>query len=139
MKISCALILVPVILGLPGCATVSQHQFADVKSWTTRSGQLMYRNGPTTVIGEVLVRFSGDGNFELTFSKGPGLTLLTLREDATFAEAAGPIARRRWFGTIDRAPANLRGWLALRDRIVHAQNRQSVRSTTDGEMFLLHF
>jgi hypothetical protein len=126
-------------VGLTSCATVSRHQFASVSNWQTRSGQLLYRNGQTTLIGEVLIRFSRNGNFELMFSKGPGLTLLTLREDAAFAEARGPIARRGWSGPIDRAPAHLRGWLALRDKIIHAQNRRSLRSTSNGETFLLHF
>jgi hypothetical protein len=124
---------------LASCATISQHQFAQVKNWQTRNGQLLYRNGKTTLIGEVLVRFSKSGDFELTFSKGPGLTLLTVREDATFAEARGPIARGAWSGPIDRAPAHLRGWLALRQKIIHAQNRRSLRSTSGGETFLLRF
>ena len=36
----------------------------------------MYRTATTTLIGDVLVRFSKSGDFELTFSKGPGVTLL---------------------------------------------------------------
>jgi hypothetical protein len=127
-----------VLFGLAGCATVS-HQFAPVTNWQTRSGQLLYRKGQTTLIGDVLVRFARNGNFELTFSKGPGLTLLTLREDATFAEIGGPIARRGWSGPVDRAPVQLRGWLGLRDKIIHARNRRSLRFTSDGETFLLHF
>jgi hypothetical protein len=134
-----AVFVVPAVVGLASCASISQHQFAPVKNWQTRNGQLLYRNGKTTLIGEVLVRFSQSGDFELTFSKGPGLTLLTMREDATFAEARGPIARGGWSGAIDRAPAHLRGWLDLRQKIVHAQNRRSLRSTSGGETFLLRF
>jgi hypothetical protein len=49
----------------------------------------MYRTTTTTLIGDVLIRFSKSGDFELTFSKGPGVTLLSLRQDATFAEVNG--------------------------------------------------
>ena len=49
----------------------------------------MYRAPNTTLVGEALVRFSKTGDFELTVSKGPGITLLSLRQDATFAEVKG--------------------------------------------------
>src|SRR5262249_59833613 len=52
------------------CATVSHHEFSEpVARWQTKSGQLMYRAPNTTLIGEVLVRFSKTGDFELTVSK----------------------------------------------------------------------
>src|SRR5438105_6680903 len=67
------------IVDLTACATVSRHQFAEpAREWQARSGQLLYRSQKTTLIGEVLVRFSKSGDFELTFSKGPGVTLLIL-------------------------------------------------------------
>ena len=129
-----------------------RHQFANsAQDWQTRSGQLLYRNATTTLIGEVLVRFSANGDFELTFSKGPGLTLLTLRQDATFAQVKGAMAGPGWSGPIDRAPPQLRGWLGLRDKIVQAQDRQprnnrgsrtvseSIRHTAGPETFLLRF
>src|SRR3981081_3400312 len=73
------------------CATTSTHQFAEpARDWQTRTGQLLYRTAKTTVIGDVVVRFSTAGNFELTLSKGPGVTLLTIREDSSFAEIKGP-------------------------------------------------
>src|SRR5437762_5062971 len=79
--------LVVCIVALTSCATTSTHQFAEpARDWQTRSGQLLYRNPKTTVIGDVFVRFSGNGDFELTFSKGPGVNLLFLRQDASFAE-----------------------------------------------------
>ena len=42
-------------------------------------GQLAYRGQKTSLIGEVLVRFSNRGDFELTFTKGPGVTLLVMQ------------------------------------------------------------
>jgi len=126
------------IFDLSGCTAISRHQFAEpAVNWQARNGQLLYRNARRTLIGEVLVRFSNRNNFELTFSKG--VTLLTLREDANFAEVRGALAGRGWSGPIDSAPPPLRGWLQLRDKIVGGQNQQSIRYTTGGETFLFHF
>jgi hypothetical protein len=125
---------------LTACATVSRHQFAEpAHDWQARSGQLLYRTQKTTLIGEVLVRFSKSGDFELTFSKGPAVTLLVLRQDANFAEMKGPLARQGWSGPVDRAPPQLRGWLGLRDEFLHAKDRQSIRHVAGAETFLLRF
>jgi hypothetical protein len=76
------------------CAAISQHAFvAPANAWHTRSGQLLYRGANITLIGDLLVRYSGEGDFELNFSKAPGITLLALRRDAKFAEIKGPLAR----------------------------------------------
>src|SRR5260370_40887050 len=108
------------IVDLTSCATTSTHQFPQpARDWQTRTGQLLYRNPKTTVIGDVIVRFSRNGDFELTFSKGPGVNLLFLRQDSTSAEIKGPLAGRGWSGPIDGAPQQLRGWLGLRDTILH--------------------
>jgi len=124
---------------LAGCSTASRHQFAQAANdWQTRSGQLLYRNAKTTVIGEVLVRFSRKGDFELTFSKGPGVTLLTIHQSESFAEARGGLARMGWSGPVDRAPAPLRGWLGLREKLIHTQDRR-VRHVSGAETFLLRF
>ena len=128
------------MIDLTSCATVSRHQFAEpAGGWQTRTGQLLYRNATTTMIGEAIVRFSNSGDFELTFSKGPGLTLLVLREDRTFAELKGALARSGWSGPIERAPAQLRGWLQLRDQIIQAQSRKTIRVASGGETFLFRF
>ena len=100
-----------------GCALISRHQFIEpARDWEARNGQLLYRTRKTTLIGEVLVRFSRTGEFELTFSKGPAVTLLTLRQDSTFAQIKGGLARGGWSGPIANAPQRLRGWLELRMR-----------------------
>jgi hypothetical protein len=122
------------------CATISRHKFSEpTANWQTRSGQLMYRTATTTLIGDVLVRFSKAGDFELMLSKGPGVVLLSLRQDAGFAEVKGPFARGGWSGPVERAPQQLRGWLGLRDKLVHSQNRQSVRYVSGNETFLFRF
>jgi hypothetical protein len=99
----------------------------------------MYRTTSTTLIGEALVRFSKTGDFELTVSKGPGITLLSLRQDATFAEVKGAFARQGWSGPVAQAPAQLRGWLGLRDQFLHAPDHKTLRYAAGNETFLFRF
>ncbi|MEP6602644.1 MAG: hypothetical protein ABJB69_01705 [Spartobacteria bacterium] len=127
-------------IALTGCAFISRHQFTSpAKDWQTRSGQLLYRNAKTTFIGEVVVRSSSTGDFELTFSKGPGVNLFVIQQDAQFAQVKGALARMGWSGPVDHAPKQLRGWLGLREKVMAAQDRQSIRHTSGGETFLLRF
>jgi hypothetical protein len=87
----------------------------------------------------VVVRFSKSGEFELTLSKGPGVALIVVRQDATFARVEGPLAGGRWSGLIEQAPPRLRAWLQLRDKLIAAQNRQSLRHIAGTETFLFRF
>lgn len=120
------------------CATTSHHTFSDpTTGWQTKSGQLMYRTDKTTLMGDVLVRFSKSGDFELSLSKGP-VALLTLRQDASFAEVSGPFAKGGWSGPVEQAPKPLRGWLGLRDKLINSPDR-SVRYTAGNETFLFRF
>jgi len=140
MSILRAVVIALAIIGLTNCATTSRHQFAEpAGDWRVRSGQLLYRAPETTLIGDVLIRFSKNGDFELTFSKGPVAPLLSLRQDASFAEVKGPLARSGWSGPIDRAPQQLRGWLGVRDKLFGSQDRQSVRYIAGNETFLFRF
>jgi hypothetical protein len=126
-------------LALTGCATTS-HQFSDpARDWQSRNGQLLYKGERTSLIGEVLVRFSKGGDFELTFSKGPGVTLLQVRQDANFASVKGPLARGGWSGPTARAPARLRGWLQLREKLISAGGKTSVSHSAGGESFTFRF
>lgn len=128
------------LFGVISCATVSHHEFSEpVGGWQAKSGQLMYRTPNTTLIGEALVRFSGAGDFELTVSKGPGITLLSLRQDATFAEVKGGLARQGWSGPVGQAPPQLRGWLGLRDQFLRAAERKTLRYASGNETFLFRF
>src|SRR5947209_14895629 len=107
---------------------MSTHQFAEPKGdWQTATGQLMYHSAQRTVIGDVVIRSSSAGDFELTFSKGPGVNLFVLRQDRQFAEVKGAMANHDWAGPIERAPEQLRGWLELRDAISHSKDRHVVR------------
>jgi len=125
---------------LTSCAILSSHEFSEpTAGWQTKSGQLMYRSPKTIVIGEALVRFSKTGDFELTVSKGPGITLLSLRQDAAFAKITGAFARQGWSGPTSQAPPQLRGWLALRDQFLHAPNQKILRYTAGDETFVFRF
>ena len=126
------------LLCLTSCETL-RHQFAPLAAnWEAKIGQLQYRGPKTTLIGEVLVRFSKQGDFELTFTKGPGVTLLVVHQDATFARVEGPLARGRWSGPTDRAPTRLRGWLALRELLTQAQGPTASYSS-GPETFVFEF
>jgi hypothetical protein len=133
-------ILVILFLSVTSCATLSHHEFSEPSAgWQTKTGQLMYRGPKTTLIGDALVRFSKTGDFELTVSKGPGITLLSLRQDASFAEVKGPFARGGWSGPVEQAPPQLRGWLGLREKLIASQNRRTVRYIAGNETFLFRF
>jgi hypothetical protein len=116
------------------------HKFAlPGKHWQTRSGQLQYKNAGATVVGDVVVRYSKRGDFELTFSKGPGVALLTIQQDEQFAHVSGPMAQLGWTGRVDHAPQQLRGWLSLRDVVIHAQDRHVISHEVGAEKFQFRF
>ena len=132
-------ILIAVVC-VTSCTTTSSHEFSQpTAGWETKTGQLMYRSPKTTLIGDALVRFSKTGDFELTVSKGPGITLLSIRQDATFAEVKGAFARQGWSGPVEQAPAQLRGWLGLRDEFVRARDQKTLRYVSGNETYLFRF
>ena len=132
-----AALILTIALFLDGCAA---HQFAQPSNaWTARNGQLSYRGPKTSLIGEVLVRYSNRGDFELTFSKGPGVTLLTMRTDPAFARVQGPLARIPWSGTIQQPPARAAGWLTLRAEVLSHPDKNIVRVNEGAETFVLRF
>ena len=128
------------VVCLTSCASVSHHQFSEpAAGWQTKTGQLMYRTAKATLIGEAIVRLSKTGDFELTVSKGPGITLLSLRQDAAFAEFNASFTGQRWSGPTASAPPQLRGWLALRDQFLRAPNQKTLRYVSGSETFLFRF
>ena len=127
-------------LCLTSCASVSQHQFSEpAAGWQTKTGQLMYRTVNATLIGDAIVRFSKTGDFELTVSKGPGITLLSLRQDAEFAEFNASFTGQRWSGATSQAPQQLRGWLGLRDQFLRAPNQKTLQYVSGSETFQFRF
>ena len=134
--------LCAVALGIAGCqtTTTSSHQFSEPSAaWMTKTGQLAYKDQKLSLIGEVLVRYSKQGDLELTFTKAGGITLLSLRQDSGFGKAEGPMARRGWSGPLAQAPAHLQGWFQLRDKIVNARSGSMVRHEAGEQSFTVRF
>jgi hypothetical protein len=131
------ILIATVALFCGGCAI---HQFLEPsRDWTTRSGQLSYRGNKRAIIGEVLVRYSSRNDFELTFTKGPGVSLLLLRTDPEFARMQGPLVGLPWSGPIGQAPVRARGWLALRQEILRNPHQTVLHVRGDGESFVVRF
>lgn len=131
--------LLAAILCLTSCQTGS-HQFVQPEpGWQTRVGQLQYRSPKTSLIGDVVVRYSSAGDFELTFSKGPGVMLLTVRQNEKFVRVSGPLARGSWSGRPNDAPARLRGWVSLREPLLREPAKSSVRQTVGSDTFTFAF
>lgn len=129
--------ILAVALFLNSCAI---HQFAPPsRNWTARNGQLSYHGKKTSLIGEVFVRYSDRGDFDLTFSKGPGVTLLAMQTDPTFARVQGPLARIPWSGPLQQPPPRASGWLALRQEILRNPQKRIVRVSDGSETFVLRF
>jgi hypothetical protein len=133
------MILTMITFGLTSCQTIRHHFLDPSRDWQARNGQLLYRGKRTTLIGEVLVRFSKAGDFELTFTKGPGIALLEVRQDANFASVKGPLARGGWSGPNAQAPARLRGWLQLREELMASGEKTSIRHSAGDETFIFRF
>jgi hypothetical protein len=131
-------VLMLLAVAFSGCGTT--HQFSGPSAdWQARSGQLLYHGPRTTLIGEVLVRFSKSGDFELTFTKGPGVALLEIRQDANFFNIRGPLAGVKWSGSTANAPAHFRGWLQLREKLMALGDKPSLTHSYRGETFTFRF
>ncbi len=131
--------IVVALFGLTSCQTL-RHQFAAPEpDWQSKIGQLQYRGPKTSLIGDVLVRYSQEGDFELTFSKGPGLTLLTIRQNENFVRVSGPLARGSWSGPPNETPARLRGWVSLRDLILRNKDQPLIRQNLGADRFIFAF
>jgi len=132
-------ILAALLFCLTSCQTL-RHQFASPEpDWQSQIGQLQYRGPKISLIGDVLVRYSNQGDFELTFTKGPGVTLLTVRQDDQFVRVSGPLARGSWSGPPAEAPVRLRGWVSLREVLLHSKNQPLVRQTIGPDRFTFVF
>jgi hypothetical protein len=124
---------------LTSCATIRHHFTSPAPSWQSRVGQLQYQGPKTSLIGEVLVRYDRVGDFELTFTKGPGVPLLTVRQDDKFVRVSGPLARGSWSGPPNEAPVHLRGWVSLRQVLLANKTEPLVRQTFGSDRFTFAF
>ncbi len=134
-----ATLLCTALLCLTSCAGYRHQLATPTPQWQSRVGQLQYRGPKTSLIGEVIVRYSQAGDFELIFSKGPGVTLLTVRQDNQFVRVSGPLARGSWSGPPNEAPQRLRGWASLRGLLMRAPNDPLIHETIGPESFSFVF
>jgi hypothetical protein len=112
-----------------GCVT---HQFAqpDAK-WTTRSGQLLYREGDRSIVGDLALSTNGR-NLRLEFSKA-GMALLRLERDGTHARFDGPLARLAHTISLPaKSGSRDAGWLEVADR---AARESQFKVTAEGAQF----
>ena len=139
MRFPCTMAAALALLCLTSCQTL-RHQFASPEpDWQSKIGQLQYRGPKTSLIGEVLVRYSREGDFELTFSKGPGVVLLTIRQDEKYVRVSGPLARGSWSGPPNEAPARIRGWISLREVLLRSKDQPLIRQNAGSEHFIFAF
>jgi hypothetical protein len=127
------------LLCLTSCQTFRHRFLEPAPDWQSKIGQLQYRGPKTSLIGEVLVRYSTRGDFELSFSKGPGITLLTVRQDDKFVRVSGPLARGSWSGPPNETPLRLRGWVSLRELLLRSKSEAMVRQTVGPDSFTFAF
>ena len=127
------------LFSLTSCQTFRHRFLEPAPDWQSKVGQLQYRGPKTSLIGDVLIRYSSAGDFELTFSKGPGVTLLTVRQDDKFVRVSGPLARGSWSGPPNETPVRLRGWVSLRQVLVRAKTEPLVRQTVGQDRFTFAF
>ena len=132
-------LLLLAIFCLTSCQTLRHRFLEPAPDWQSKIGQLQYRGPKTSLIGEVLVRYSSKGDFELTFSKGPGVILLFVQQNDKFLRVSGPLARGSWSGPPNETPVRLRGWASLRDLLLRAKSEATVRETFGPDSFAFAF
>ena len=133
------LFFLAILFCLTNCQTVTRHFIQPAPDWQSRVGQLQFQSARTTLIGDVLVRYSSAGDFELTFSKGPGVSLLTVRQNDKFVRVSGPLARGSWSGSPNEAPARLLGWVSLRQVLLARPKEALVRQKIGSDAFTFAF
>lgn len=106
--------------------------------WKTYQGQLHYTSSTgRSVIGDVVIRRSPQGDFQLEFFAGSGIPLIRLWEAGQTARAEGLLARGSWQGSVAHPPRALEGWVALPGRFSAHGQKASV--SAGGDRFVFHF
>lgn len=102
-----------------------------------RTGQMRYSSAERSFVGEFSMRVS-PGEFQLDVSKGPGVTVMSLREVAR-AGARVEGGGRTWQGAANRAPKAVQSWLALDDVFAGRPGDGSWTATKRGAQTTVHF
>ncbi len=143
MKLRAFLLLLLAAL-VSGCQTASTFP-APGADWQTHSGQMQYVSAEgKSIIGEVVVRRSKQGDFQLAFSSGPGFPLMRLWKSGDRLRAEGALARGSWQGAAGKAPKPLQGWVSLPARFEAAVKGAApahftISAPETRERFAFHF
>ncbi len=126
-------------LPLTGCQTASGFP-QPAANWQTFQGQLRYSSGTTgkSVIGDVVIRRSPLGDFQLEFQSGPGFPLMRLYRSGDQVRTEGVLARGSWQGAAEKAPKPLLGWASLPTAFAGHQHKR-LDVTLAGDHFVFQF
>lgn len=143
------LLLIPaaalLLLLTPACQSPSGSGGASAfptpaADWQTLSGQMQHVGlDGKSVIGDVVIRRSKQGDFQLSFASGPGFPLMRLWVSGTRGRAEGVMARRPWQGEVAKAPERLRGWFQLPKIFATKGHNRDLSVVEQGERFVFHF
>jgi hypothetical protein len=125
---------------LSGCQTARTSFPAPGADWQTFAGQLHYTSATgRSIIGDVVIRRSPHGDFQLEFASGPGFPLMRIWQSGEVARAEGALARGSWQGPANKPPKRLEGWFHLRETFAHQTHPRQLSANQGGEHFAFHF
>ncbi len=107
-----AFLILTTLLSFTACQT-SPEITQPIGRSVTYHGQLRYSGAVNPIIGEVIVRSATAEHLQIEFFSGPGFPLMRLRVGGDRGTAEGMIARGRWQGATEKAPAGIAGWFVL--------------------------
>ena len=111
-----------ICLLVTGCAGVSQLLPPPGQGWTTHLGQLAYSSKKRDFMGDIVMQVSPDGGIKLDFMKGPGPSLVSIRQTTERARVEGALMPIAWQGAPASAPALLSGWLTIQPTLQALQS-----------------
>ena len=106
----------------------------------THPATLEYTKAGVTTTGKAMITTGiYDSRFALRFSDSRGDTLVDVRDYGDTATIAGRLIPHSWSGRLKDAPADLRGWLSVRELFVRQVHTRVVRRRLGSESWKLFF
>jgi len=90
----------------------------------THDGQMVYQTSRTSIVGDVILRTSPNGDYDLVFLKG-GVQVLQVQAHGGELVATGLFAGNGWTGPVERAQGPLRSWALLRQVVPYFDSTQT--------------
>jgi hypothetical protein len=107
---------------LSGCQTV--NELPGLGSNAKRhDGQMVYQTPRTSIAGDVILRTSPSGDYDLVLLKG-GVQVLQVQAHDDQLVASGLFARNGWTGPLDRAPGPLKSFALLKQVVPYFDSTQ---------------